>query len=83
MMDFVKNNLAPPNDFRTLLNLGTTEIKGALVVPTSSNLCKSISSKVSFYPNKKTNAMFISNKRAENFTLVGKKMQGTSLNSLR
>lgn len=83
MQTFVKGNLNPPNDFRSLLNLGSNEVKGALATPTSSDLCKSISSKVSFYPNKKTNAMYVSNKRAENFTLVGKKLQGNSMNLLK
>ncbi len=83
MTSFVKGNLNPPNDFKSLLNLGGSEVKGALVAPTSSNLCKSISSKVSFIPNKKTNAMCVSNKRAESFTLVGKKLQSNSMNLLK
>lgn len=80
LKDYVKNNPNPPNDFPNLLkNGGGVDViaKGS-AVPTSSSL-SSVTPKLNVHLNQKANSVYITNSKAEKFSICGKKISNAPI----
>lgn len=82
LKDFVEKNPNPPNDFSNLLHLNTAVMprsKPVASVSQSASGRNALRIGLTRYPNQRASEMYVSNNRAEKFSLGGKRMVKSSI----